>query len=139
MDTDRNCSIQALQLYYVNRNIIDSIQYKEDLLISIENNISDYFNKIKGWVILPDKDSTLTEAYVCCYFKKNDIEKNFIIPLFLHVREDVASYTKNKQYEHCGFETYMPAKIINNWNYINKVEIIIQNGEICVKKTILRK
>lgn len=56
--------------------------------------------------------------------------KNWVVPLVIRERKDVGEYFQNEKYKLCGFESYMPATIINNWKHIKRVELIIKNHSI---------
>lgn len=120
-------------------NQFDTVEINDDIVVNVENDISTCFNRIKGWVIWREKDSQKSELYICCLLRKDGEEENWIVPLVKRLRLDVAEYLGNQKYEFSGFESYMPADIINNWQYIVRVELIIRNNSMCGKKILFER
>lgn len=48
----------------------------------------------------------------------------------------MAEYFGNQKYVFSGFDSYMPADIIHNWQHIERVELIIRNHSEYGKKIL---
>lgn len=135
-ERERQAEIKPLKLYEVKKKKFDAVKMTDDIIVNIENDIKACFHKIKGWAFWKNKDAKNSELYVYCLFQKDGEEKNWVVPLVTRERSDVAEYFQNKKYELCGFESYMPAAIVNNWQYIKKVELIIKNHFMCGRRIL---
>ena len=103
----------------------------KEIIFVIENKIDNCFNKIQGWAFLKNKLASESQIYIRVGFKKN---KALVIPLRSIPREDVADFFGDKRYLLCGFCQYMPAAIIQKWNIIEWLEILICNQGIWKSK-----
>lgn len=117
----------------------DKVQINDDIIVNVENDIGRFFNKIKGWAIWKEKESVKSKLYICCLFQHERKKTCYVVPLISHARTDVAEYFNNQKYVFSGFEQYMPATIINNWEYIEKVELIIENHFMQGKKILFTR
>lgn len=139
-ERSRHGNIHALKLYILpDRKQIDEIPYNQDILISLDNNFTVYFDKVQGWAVWSGKNSQMSELYLFCYFLKEGKEKNWVIPLELLLGADVVSYFGNDNYKLSRFDSYMPSEIINNWEYIQFVDIVMKNGSECGRKNIFHR
>lgn len=99
---------------------------EKNIVFYIENDIKRSFNKIKGWAFMEGRKSKESKVYLRFFFGRKDWGVH-VLPLLIKEREDVAEAFKNSQYANCGFDSYMPGKIIDNQEDIEKVELLISN------------
>ncbi|MBQ7943977.1 MAG: hypothetical protein IJ326_07955 [Lachnospiraceae bacterium] len=139
-ERQRQIEIIPVQLYKVKKcERFDEIEEMDDIIVNLENNIEVFFNKIQGWAIWKGKNSQDSEVYIRCLFRGAKKEMNWVIPLTKIERDDVVSYLKGDAYKLSGFNSYMPALVINNWKNIVRVELIIKNNSECGKKILIRR
>lgn len=136
-ERQRQMTREPLKVYHVEKSEqFDAVRINNDIVVNVENNISTCFNRIKGWVIWKEKDSGKSELYIRCLFRKDGKEANWVVPLISQARTDVAEYFNNQKYVFSGFDSYMPADVIHNWQHIERVELIIRNNSMCGKKIL---
>lgn len=136
----RDALISPIKLYeFRNGKKFKDLEECKEIIINVENNIRECFNKIEGWAFWNEKDSNISEMYVRCIYENAKKEINWIIPLELKDREDVAQHFQNEKYLRSGFKAYMPATVINNWDKISAVELIIRNELEIGKYTLVKK
>lgn len=139
-ERNRQANICPVELYEVrNRKKIEKVELRDDILVNVENDITKCFNKIEGWIFWKEKDSRNSELYVYCRGKIRGKAKNWVIPIKLKERLDVAEYFQDNKYIQSGFDAYMPAEIIANWSRISSVELIIKNDIEVGKTSIVNK
>ena len=95
------------------------------VIYNIETKCMKILNVLSGWACLENLDSEESFGHLLVVDKAGKIE---IYKICMMNSEDVASVTDNQLYRHCRFEMYMPACVIENFENISKVEILLVNG-----------
>lgn len=130
-ERSRNAALAPLVSYIAEEtDRINMVEEMENIIFSIENDIVTCFNKIKGWGFWKNKNSGESEIYLRCVIAREHKKENVIVTLQTVERTDVSERFTDDGCVKCGFESYMPAEIIENQKSIESVELIINNGDV---------